>query len=287
MGAASPARRSLSREPPVPLVARRSPGPLTPAMIGAIPEATSEEEREDVVLRHVPCGACGDLGCLGGLFGSCGGRFDGKFVASIPYYEQLVAELNQAILREHFARVAFAELPKTPSKLLLAFEAANDARHTRGWRGCFWRVDDDSSGDDDDDLDHDVETPARGRGSRRRIRTPIIRSAAQIYGSQDDSRVVVLKHQKMWEKSRAPKTKTAWKMPTHSPRSPPTAISFHSSSSKTGWSTPSNSIDGSSCIFVRSRSSVPIARCEYSYVLATAAGKNSTKRPAACSFAAT
>ncbi|KAH8045778.1 hypothetical protein JL722_14052 [Aureococcus anophagefferens] len=150
------ARRSLSREPPVPLVARRSPGPIAPA----IPEATSDEEREDVVLRHVPCGACGDLGCLGGLFGSCGGRFDGKFVASIPYYEQLVAELNQAILREHFARVAFAELPKTPSKLL-AGDAA-DSRRTRGWRGCFWRVDDDSSGDDDDDLDHDVETPARG-----------------------------------------------------------------------------------------------------------------------------
>ena len=152
------ARRSLSREPPVPLVARRSPGPLTPA----IPEATSEEEREDVVLRHVPCGACGDLGCLGGLFGSCGGRFDGKFVASIPYYEQLVAELNQAILREHFARVAFAELPKTPSKLLLAGDAANDSRRTRGWRGCFWRVDDDSSGDDDDDRGRDVETPRTG-----------------------------------------------------------------------------------------------------------------------------
>ena len=66
----------------------------------------------------MPCGACGDLGCLGGLFGSCGGRFDGKFVASIPYYEQLVAELNQAILREHFARVAHAEVPVALSQLL-------------------------------------------------------------------------------------------------------------------------------------------------------------------------
>ena len=45
----------------------------------------------------------------------------------------------------------------------------------------------------------------------------------------------------------SPKTKSAWKMPTHMPSSPPTAMSFHSSSSKTGCSTPSNSALGSDC----------------------------------------
>ena len=45
----------------------------------------------------------------------------------------------------------------------------------------------------------------------------------------------------------SPKTKSDWKMPTHMPSSPPTAMSFHSSSSKTGCSTPSNSAHGSAC----------------------------------------
>ena len=79
-------------------------------------------------------------GCCYGYWST----WDGHFVHSVPYYEQLVAELNLAILKAHFSRMEAME-----KRGGVVDDPTADARKRTSWRGCFWRVDPQESDDDD------------------------------------------------------------------------------------------------------------------------------------------
>ncbi|KAH8060179.1 hypothetical protein JL722_5141 [Aureococcus anophagefferens] len=118
--------------------------------------AVRRREAVDAIPRHVNCPGCGPAcGCLYGYSEAC----DGYFVHSIPYYEQLVAELNQAILREHFAKMAAAELHGQRAR------RERSLGSKRNWRGCFWRVDDEVSSDDDEERPTESPEQAGGKAS--------------------------------------------------------------------------------------------------------------------------
>ena len=77
-------------------------------------------------------------GCCYGYWST----WDGHFVHSVPYYEQLVAELNLAILKAHFSRMEAME-----KRGGVVDDPTADARKRTSWRGCFWRVDPQESDD--------------------------------------------------------------------------------------------------------------------------------------------
>lgn len=82
-----------------------------------------------------------------GVGGCCYGywsTWDGHFVHSVPYYEQLVAELNLAILKAHFSRMEAME-----KRGGVVDDPTAEARKRTSWRGCFWRVDPQESDDDE------------------------------------------------------------------------------------------------------------------------------------------
>ena len=79
-------------------------------------------------------------GCCYGYWST----WDGHFVHSVPYYEQLVAELNLAILKAHFSRMEAME-----KRGGVVDDPTADARKRTSWRGCFWRVDPQESDDDE------------------------------------------------------------------------------------------------------------------------------------------
>ena len=116
-----------------------------------IPQRRWFRRRRDArvpVVRHVTLGcdvgpACG---CLHGIIR------DEWFVHSVPYYTQLVSDLDLAIRREHFARMEKVMRPQAQQWWRPPGTLKPDAPFKRSWRGCFWRVDDELSSDDDEEV---------------------------------------------------------------------------------------------------------------------------------------